>query len=207
MVSFTNGHPEVVDSIMLYIVGISVVFLVGITFTMIYFVFKYHRKKNTEPENIHGSILLESIWIIIPTLLALSMFYFGWQGYQFGQEIPEDAYSVDVVAKMWDWDFIYENGYNSDTLYVPLNNTIVLQMKSLDVTHSLFIPAFRIKQDVIFGKINQLVFKTEEIGKYDIACAEYCGLNHSQMYTKVVILSENDFQNWLAKVGKDSEVL
>ena len=113
MVSFTDGHPEVVDSIMLYIVGISVVILVGITITMIYFVFKYHRKKNLEPQNIHGSILLESIWIIIPTLLALSMFYYGFQGYKLGQEIPEDAYYVDVVAKTWDWDFIYENGYNS----------------------------------------------------------------------------------------------
>jgi len=207
MISFTDGHPEVVDSIMFYIVGISVVLLVGITITMIYFVFKYHRNKNTEPENIHGSILLESIWIIIPTILALSMFFYGWQGYKFGQEIPEDAYYVDVVAKTWDWDFIYENGYNSDTLYVPINKTIVLQMKSLDVNHSLFIPAFRIKQDVIAGKINQLVFKTEELGKYDIACAEYCGLNHSQMYTQVVILNENDFQNWLNKVGKDLEAL
>ena len=207
MISFTDGHPEVVDSIMFYIVGISVVLLVGITITMIYFVFKYHRNKNTEPENIHGSILLESIWIIIPTILALSMFFYGWQGYKLGQEIPEDAYYVDVVAKTWDWDFIYENGYNSDTLYVPINKTIVLQMKSLDVNHSLFIPAFRIKQDVIAGKINQLVFKTEELGKYDIACAEYCGLNHSQMYTQVVILNENDFQNWLNKVGKDLEAL
>ena len=207
MVSFTDGHPEVVDSIMLYIVGISVVILVGITITMIYFVFKYHRKKNLEPQNIHGSILLESIWIIIPTLLALSMFYYGFQGYKLGQEIPEDAYYVDVVAKTWDWDFIYENGYNSDTLYVPINKTIVLQMRSLDVTHSLYIPAFRIKQDVIQGKINQLVFRTEKIGKYDIACAEYCGLNHSQMYTQVVILNENDFQNWLVKVGKDLETL
>ena len=207
MVSFTDGHPEVVDSIMLYIVGISVVILVGITITMIYFVFKYHRKKNLEPQNIHGSILLESIWIIIPTILALSMFYYGFQGYKLGREIPEDAYYVDVVAKTWDWDFIYENGYNSDTLYVPINKTIVLQMKSLDVTHSLFIPAFRIKQDVVPGKINQLVFRTEKIGKYDIACAEYCGLNHSQMYTQVVILNENDFQNWLLKVGKDLETL
>lgn len=207
MVSFTDGHPEVVDSIMLYIVGISVVILVGITITMIYFVFKYHRKKNLEPQNIHGSILLESIWIIIPTLLALSMFYYGFQGYKLGQEIPEDAYYLDVVAKTWDWDFIYENGYNSDTLYVPINKTIVLQMRSLDVTHSLYIPAFRIKQDVIQGKINQLVFRTEKIGKYDIACAEYCGLNHSQMYTQVVILNENDFQNWLVKVGKNLETL
>ena len=205
MVSFTDGHPEVVDSIMLYIVGISVVFLIGITITMIYFVFKYHRKKNLEPQNIHGSFLLESIWIIIPTIIALTMFFYGYQGYKLGQEIPEDAYYVDVVAKTWDWDFIYENGYNSDTLYVPINKTIVLQMKSLDVTHSLYIPAFRIKQDVIEGKMNQLVFRTDKIGKYDIACAEYCGLNHSQMYTKVVILSENDFQNWLIKVGKDLE--
>lgn len=207
MVSFTGGHPDVVDSIMLYIVGVSLVFLVGITITMIYFVFKYHRKKNLEPKNIRGSILLETIWIIIPTIIALSMFFYGYQGYKLGKEIPEDAYYLDVVAKTWDWDFIYENGYNSDTLYVPLNKTIVLQMKSLDVNHSLYIPAFRIKQDVIPGKINELVFRTEKIGKYDIACAEYCGLNHSQMYTKVVILTENDFQNWLIKVGKDLENL
>ncbi len=207
MVSFTGGHPEVVDSIMLYIVGISVILLVGITLTMIYFVFKYHRKKNLEPKNIHGSILLESIWIIIPTIIALSMFFYGYQGYKLGKEIPEDAYYLDVIAKTWDWDFIYENGYNSDTLYVPINKTIVLQMKSLDVTHSLFIPAFRIKQDVYQGKITQLVFKTENIGRYDIACAEYCGLNHSQMYTQVVILNETDFENWLNKAGKGLDAL
>lgn len=207
MVSFTGGHPDVVDSIMLYIVGVSVVLLVGITITMIFFVFKYHRKKNLEPKNIHGSILLESIWIIIPTIIALSMFFYGYQGYKLGQDIPEDAYYVDVVAKTWDWDFIYENGYNSDTLYVPVNKTIVLQMKSLDVTHSLFIPAFRIKQDVYQGQTTQLVFKTEEIGDYDIACAEYCGLNHSQMYSRVVIIKEDDFQNWLIKVGKDLKAL
>lgn len=207
MVSFTGGHPEVVDSIMLYIVGISVVLLLVITFTMIYFVFKYHRKKNLVPSNIHGSILLESIWIIIPTIIALSMFFYGYQGYKLGKEIPEDAYYVDVVAKTWDWDFNYENGYNSDTLFVPINKTVVLQMKSLDVTHSLFIPAFRIKQDVYQGKITQLVFKTEKIGKYDITCAEYCGLNHSKMYTKVVILSEYDFQNWLAEMGKNLKAI
>jgi cytochrome c oxidase subunit 2 len=207
MVSFTGGHPDVVDSIMLYIVGISVILLVGITLTMIYFVFKYNRKKNTVPKDIHGSVLLESIWIIIPTIIALSMFFYGYQGYKLGKEIPEDAYHVDVVAKTWDWDFIYKNGFNSDTLYVPVNKTIVLDMKSLDVTHSLFIPAFRIKQDVYQGKITQLVFKTEKLGSYDIACAEYCGLNHSQMYTQVVILEENDFQNWLIKVGKGSESL
>jgi len=207
MVPFTGSHPDAVDSIMLYIVGISVILLVGITLTMIFFVFKYHRKKNLEPKNIHGSVLLESIWIIIPTIIALSMFFYGYQGYKFGKDIPEDANYVAVVAKTWDWDFIYENGFNSDTLFVPLNKTIVLQMKSLDVTHSLFIPAFRIKQDVYQGKVTQLVFKTENIGKYDIACAEYCGLNHSQMYTQVVILEESDFNNWLVKVGKDLETL
>ncbi|MCK5087475.1 MAG: cytochrome c oxidase subunit II, partial [Melioribacteraceae bacterium] len=100
--------------------------------------------------------------------------------------------------KTWDWDFKYDNGINSDTLYVPVNRTIVLQMESLDVNHSLFVPAFRIKQDVIAGKVNQLIFKAENVGSYDIACAEYCGLNHSAMYTMVVVLAENDFNIWLS---------
>lgn len=188
---------ETVDSVMLYIVGISVVLLIGITATMIYFVFKYNRKKGHEPQDIHGSILLETIWIAIPTLLVLSMFYFGYEGFKEMRKDSKDAFVVKVVAKMWAWEFRYDNGKSTDTLYVPVNKPIRLEMQSLDVNHSLYIPSFRIKEDVVAGtKINKLTFTPERPGAYDIACAEFCGLKHSMMYTKIVVMPEQDFAAW-----------
>lgn len=188
---------ETVDSVMLYIVGISVVLLIGITATMIYFVFKYNRKKGHEPQDIHGSILLETIWIAIPTVLVLSMFYFGYEGFKEMRKDSKDAFVVKVVAKMWAWEFRYDNGNSTDTLYVPVNKPIRLEMQSLDVNHSLYIPSFRIKEDVVAGtKINKLTFTPEQPGSYDIACAEFCGLKHSMMYTKIVVMPEQDFAAW-----------
>lgn len=188
---------EIVDSVMLYIVGISVILLVGITATMIYFVFKYNRKKGHEPKDIHGSVLLETIWIAIPTLLVLSMFYFGYEGFKEMRKDSEDAFVVQVKAKMWAWEFRYDNGKSTDTLYVPVNKPIRLEMQSLDVNHSLYIPSFRIKEDVVAGnKVNKLTFTPERQGSYDIACAEFCGLKHSMMYTKIVVMPEQDFAAW-----------
>jgi cytochrome c oxidase subunit 2 len=191
-----TGYVETVDLVMLYIVAISVILLLGVTATMVYFVFKYHRKKGHEPKDIHGSILLETIWIAIPTILVLSMFYFGYIGYEELRTIPDDAMEIDVTARMWEWDFNYDNGKQTDTLYVPLGKPIKLLMKSVDVNHSFYIPAFRIKEDVIAGKENFLGFTADKVGDFDIACAEYCGLNHSMMYTKVIVMPEKEFIAW-----------
>lgn len=197
-------HVETVDFVMLYIVGISVILLLGITATMIYFVFKYHRKKGHQPVDIHGNIWLEIIWIVIPTLLVLSMFYFGYTGFREYRDIPEDAYVIQAKARMWAWEFTYENGKKFDTLYVPVGKPIKLEMQSADVTHSLYIPSFRIKEDVMFGKTTHLGFTADKTGSYDIACAEYCGLNHSMMYTKVNVLPEEEFYTWLNKKEETS---
>lgn len=190
-------HVETVDFVMLFIVGISVILLLGITATMIYFVFKYNRKKGHEPVDIHGSVLLETIWIIIPTILVLSMFYFGYTGFEKSRNIPKDAMEIKVTARMWAWEFEYSNGKKFDSLYVPVNKPIKLVMKSQDVNHSFYIPAFRIKEDVIASKTNYLGFTAKKLGDYDIACAEYCGLNHSMMNSKVKVVSQNNFQKWL----------
>ena len=186
-----------VDSVMLYIVSISVILLLGITVTMIYFVFKYNRKKGHEPQDIHGSILLETIWIAIPTILVLTMFYYGYEGFKEIRKDYKDAFVVQVKAKMWAWDFRYDNGLDSDTLYVPVGKHIKLELQSLDVNHSLYIPAFRIKEDVIAGgKINTLSFTPEEVGSYVITCAEFCGLKHSMMYSELVVMPQEDFDDW-----------
>lgn len=192
-------HVETVDNVMLYITGSSVLLLLGITAAMIYFVFKYNRKKGHKPVDIHGSILLETIWIVLPTLLVISMFYFGYIGYEELRAIPKDAMEVDVTGRMWEWDFRYDNGKKSDTLYVPVDKHIKLNLKSVDVNHSFYIPAFRIKEDVIVGITNTLGFKVDQKGDYDIACAEYCGLNHSMMYTKVVAIDSSDFAEWVKR--------
>jgi cytochrome c oxidase subunit 2 len=191
-----TGYVETVDLVMLYIVGISVILLLGVTATMVYFVFKYHRRHGHKPKDIHGSILLETIWIAIPTVLVLSMFYFGYIGYSDLRNIPDDAMEIDVTARMWEWDFNYDNGKQTDTLYVPLGKPIKLLMKSVDVNHSFYVPAFRIKEDVIAGRENFLGFTADKVGDFDVACAEYCGLNHSMMYTKVVVMPNDEFDAW-----------
>lgn len=191
-----TAHTETVDFVMLYIVGISVILLLGVTVTMIYFVIKYNRKKGHKPVDIHGNLWLEIIWIVIPTLLVLSMFYFGYTGFTEIRNIPNDAFVVNVTARMWQWEFKYENGKVTDTLYVPINKPIKLELKSADVNHAFYIPAFRIKEDAIVGRTNYLSFTAKQAGDYDVACAEYCGLGHSMMYTKVKVLTEKDFAAW-----------
>ncbi|MBL1214546.1 MAG: cytochrome c oxidase subunit II [Ignavibacteriae bacterium] len=191
-----SRNTQMVDDIMWYIVGISVVLLVGITITMIYFVFKYNRKKGHKPVDIHGNIWLEIVWIGIPTILVLTMFFYSYSGYKILRTVPDDAFEINVKARMWEWEFNYENGKKTDTLFVPVNKPILLTMESMDVNHSFFIPAFRIKEDVFAGKETYLTFTPEKVDNYDIACAEYCGLNHSMMYSEVVVMQKDKFTEW-----------
>ncbi|MDF1612399.1 cytochrome c oxidase subunit II [Stygiobacter electus] len=191
-----TAHVESVDFVMLYIVGISVILLLGITATMIYFVFKYNRKKGHQPVDIEHNTALEITWIVIPTILVLSMFYFGYTSFRELRDIPKNSFKVNVTARMWEFSFKYENGKQTDTLYVPVKTPILLEMQSQDVNHAFYIPAFRIKEDVIANKNTYLSFTPNEIGDYDVACAEYCGLNHSAMYTKVKVLSKDKFEDW-----------
>jgi cytochrome c oxidase subunit 2 len=105
---------------------------------------------------------------------------------------------IKVTAQMWSWRFEYANGKNEDTLYVPVNKAVALDMVSLDVIHSLYIPAFRIKTDVVPGKDNSMWFKSLVVGSYDLFCAEYCGLRHSYMGTVVKVVDQQTFDAWYA---------
>lgn len=197
MFSGPSNFVESVDTAFWVVMVISVFFLVLITFMMVFFVIKYNKKKNPKAKNIHGNIPLEITWTVIPTILVLVMFWYGWVGYKYMSDVPEDAMVIEVTAQMWKWSFKYPNGVQSDTLYVPLKKDIRLNLNSLDVNHSFFIPAFRVKKDVIPNKNNYVWFNASEAGSYDIACAEYCGLNHWNMYTKVVVIPEQNFNFWL----------
>lgn len=207
MFNGASNFSHNVDAVFLFTLIVSIFFLVLITGLMIYFVVKYNRKRNSKATNVHGHIGLEIAWTIIPTILVLIMFWYGWMGYTDMTEIPDKALTIDVTAQMWKWGFKYENGKTSDSLYVPVDKSIKLNLTSIDVTHAFYIPAFRIKKDVYPNQTRAVWFKTEELGSFDIACAEYCGLNHSYMYNKINVLPEKEFNNWLSQGVTDTNTV
>ncbi|HSW54206.1 MAG TPA: cytochrome c oxidase subunit II [Ignavibacteriaceae bacterium] len=192
-----SNFANSVDGTFLFTLIVSVFFLVLITVLMIFFVIKYSRKRNPKATNIHGNMFLEIAWTGIPTILVLIMFWYGWQGYKEMVNVPEDAMPIEVTAQMWKWSFKYEDGKTTDSLYVPVNTPIKLILQSNDVNHSFFIPAFRLKKDVFPNRERIAWFIAKETGEYDIACSEYCGLNHSYMYSKIFVLPEEEFKNWM----------
>jgi len=202
MFSGPSNFVESVDTAFWVVMVISVFFLVLITFLMVFFVIKYNKKRNPKAKNVHSNVPLEITWTVVPTILVLIMFWYGWVGYRQMSEAPEDSMVIDVTAQMWKWTFKYQNGVQSDTLYVPLKKNVRLNLHSLDVNHAFFVPAFRVKKDVIPNRNNYVWFNALETGSYNIMCAEYCGLNHSNMYSKVVVIPEINFNFWLENKGK-----
>ncbi len=187
-----------VDLAFWYILGISVVLLFGITAVMVVFVIRYRRSRHPEPANIRDNALLEIVWTIIPTLIALSMFYVGWKSYIGLREVPEGALQVEVSAQMFSWLFIYDNGKEVENeLVVPLGSAVKLNISSVDVLHSLYIPAFRIKVDAVRGMTTYAWFQADHEGEYDIQCTEYCGTEHSAMTAKLKIVPEEEYLAWL----------
>lgn len=179
-----------------FIAGISLVLLIGITALMLYFIFTYNKKKHKEAVQIEGNTKLEIIWTVIPVILALVMFYFGWAGWHPMTKAPKDAFNVTSVARMWNFTFKYDNGKESPNLILPVNIPVKINLISLDVIHSLFIPEFRIKSDIIPGRKKMMWFLPERVGEYELYCAEYCGLQHSYMKAKVKVLSQKDYSAW-----------
>jgi len=181
-----------------FVTGISLLLLIGLTVMMIIFVVKYNMKKNKTASQIAGSNKLEILWTVIPTLLALVMFQYGWAGWKPMNKPPRDAMNVTSTARMWSFSFTYENGRQTADLIVPVNKPVKLDLVSLDVVHSLFIPVYRIKSDMVPGMEKKMWFIPEQVGEYDIFCAEYCGLRHSYMSSRVRVLSQEDFNIWYA---------
>lgn len=194
-----SNFVEGVDFSLYMILAISVFFLVGITAVMIYFLIRYRKKKNPVATNIEGSYTLEIIWTVIPTILVLIMFWYGWTGYKPMLTAPKDAMEIEAVGQMWKWTFNYPNGKSSDTLVVPKDKAVKLNLVSRDVLHSLYIPAFRIKQDVVPGEDFSMWFIGQKLGRYDILCAEYCGQLHSYMLSSVHVIEADKYDEWLNK--------
>ena len=201
-----SNSADKIDATLSYILEIEVVLLTLVTAAMIFFVIKYRRKKGRASQNIEGSMLLEIIWTIIPTFLVLFMFYIGWQGFIRIRTIPKEVMVIKVIGRQWSWLFSYSNGKQSDTLRVPEGKPMKLLLTSQDVLHCLYIPAFRIKEDCVPNMETYLWFTATEPGTYDIFCTEYCGLGHSGMLSKVIVMSEKDFEAWYSETPEAVDI-
>jgi len=194
-----SNFAKGVDSAFLFIFAISIFFLVGISIIMIWFMIRYNRKKHPKAVQIKDNMKLEIAWTVIPFILVMMMFYYGYVVFKPMRIVPDDAMEVNVTGRMWSWTFEYSNGKITNELVLPVGKAVKLNLFSPDVIHSLYIPAFRIKEDMVPGKENYMWFIPNIEGTYEILCAEYCGLRHSFMEAKTRIVTEEEFQKWLAE--------
>ncbi len=194
---------QAVDPVFMFIFGASLVLLVGITLTMVGFVIRYRRSRAPEPTSQASSNLwLEIVWTVLPTALVLAMFYYGWSGYLTLRQVPRNALEVTATARTWSWSFTYANGRTSPTLVVPVGRPVLVNLVSLDVLHGFYLPAFRVKRDVVPGMKNYAWFVADKPGTYDLFCSVYCGTGHSSMITTVEAVPLARFAAWLQQGGE-----
>ncbi len=189
-----------VDALYFYLCGVTLFFTLLIVSVLIFFVIKYRKRAPFEvPRPIAGSIKLETLWSVIPFMIAMSIFVWGASIFFAQQRAPRDPMQIFVVGKQWMWKFQHTTGQREiNELHVPVGRPIKLTMASEDVIHDLFIPAFRTKADVVPGRYSTLWFQATKPGRYHIFCAEYCGTNHSGMGGWIEVMSQTDFDNWLS---------
>lgn len=200
-----TSTSDTIDPIFMVYFGISLALLLGITIAMVWFVIRYHKSRNPQPTSqVASNLWLELVWTIVPTILVVGMFYYGWAGYLALRNVPPGALTVTAEARMWSWDFIYANGKHSNRLYVPVGQAVRVELVSRDVLHAFYIPAFRVKRDTVPGLPGYVWFVAAKAGSYDIFCAEYCGVGHSAMITSVEALPPADFAAWLAATAVGS---
>lgn len=195
-----SNFAEGVDKAFIFIFAVSFFFIIGLTVLMIYILIRFRRSKVKEAMQFTGSLRLEILWTVIPLILVLMMFYYGWVGFAPMRDAPEDAMRIKTIGRMWEWEFDYGNGKLSKVLVMPVNEPVRLDLVSEDVNHSLFIPAFRVKEDVVPGYNNYLWFTPLYTGEYEVLCTEYCGLLHSAMVTKALVMTREEFDHWLVNL-------
>lgn len=190
-----------VDRALWLIGGTSVVLLAGITLAMVVFAIKFRRSRTPTTTQIEGHKWLEVVWIVIPTVIVTWMFFVGYRGFALMRSVPADAMVVEVTGKQWLWTFHYPvEKLTSSEMVVPVGTPVKVELAAPpdDVTHSFFIPAFRVKEDVVPGIDTYLWFEAEREGIYNIFCAEFCGKDHSQMLAVLRVVSPADYDAWVS---------
>lgn len=192
------------DGLFYFIYYTCLVFFVIIVGAMVYFVVKYRHKEGqpARTSGLKGNHTLEVVWTVIPGLLLVLMFGWGFKDWITKLVPPANAIEVRVTGQKWSWNFDYvASGVSGPTMVVPLNKPVKLVMSSKDVIHSFFVPAFRVKRDVLPGRYTVMWFEATEKGEFPVQCTEYCGTAHSNMLSKVRVVSDEEYTEWIDNGG------
>ena len=189
-----------VDALYFFLVGLSVVMSVLIATLVVTFAIKFHRRHKDEVgAQVHGGLMLELAWTIVPFLITMVIFFWGAKVYFAMANAPEETLNVYIVGKQWMWKVQHTTGQREiNQLHVPVGRPVKLIMTSEDVIHNFSIPAMRVKADVIPGRFVQIWFEPTKPGTYQVFCAEYCGTQHSGMLGQVVVMEPNAYQTWMS---------
>ncbi len=197
-----------VDSLFYFVTWASAILFFGVVGAMVYLVIRYRRRGAGDvPAPVEPSKFIEISWIVVPTILVLIVFNWGFKLFVKQGIAPPESYEIRVTASQWKWDFEYPNGtISTGEFHVPENRPVRLLMSSTDVLHSLFVPVFRVKQDVLPDRYTSVWFEATKRGEFTVYCSEYCGNAHSAMLSTVVVESQSDFNAWLESAGVDEDM-
>jgi len=194
-----------IDKLYFLLIGMSIFFALLVFFLIYIFAVRYRRRSEDEvPRQIPGLVQLEIAWSVIPFILCLGVFAWGAKLYYEAYTPPEDALEIYVVGKQWMWHLQHPTGQREiNTLHVPKDTPVKLTMATEDVIHSFYIPAFRIKKDVVPGRYSTMWFQATKVGVYHLFCAEYCGAKHSAMGGSIIVMEPVEYERWLSGGGSD----
>jgi len=193
-----SQHARNVDTLFMAIFWLNVFFFVLITGLVLYSVWAFKRREGVKTPHITHNMTLELLWSVLPTILVIGLFFWGADGYIDYAVAPADSMEIAVTAKKWNWTFTMPDGSVwGQRIQVPVKKNIKFVMTSTDVLHDFFIPNMRVKHDVIPNRYTEVWFNAEKEGEYHVACAEYCGKSHSDMWAKIKVVSQAEYDNWL----------
>ncbi len=196
-----------VDAVFFFLVIVTIAFSALIAFLVVFFAIRYRKEKHPHAEQIEGNIPLELTWTLIPLGISMVMFVWGAGIYFIESRPPKDAMEVYVVGKQWMWKTQHVEGVREiNQLHIPVDRDVKLIMTSQDVIHDFFVPAFRIKADVIPGRYTVTWFHATKQGTYHIFCAQYCGTEHSNMIGQVIVMDQGEYQAWLSGGGAEGSL-
>jgi cytochrome c oxidase subunit 2 len=200
-----STFAENVDGLYNFLYWLSVISCVGIFIVIAFFIVKYKagdRGQNEVGDNTsHHNTALEITWSVIPLFIVIFIFVWGFKGFVEMRTPPKDTLEIHALAKKWNWTFTYPGGVSKPNLHVPIGKDVRIILQSNDVLHSLYIPAFRTKMDVVPGRYTDMWFNATKPGEYPIFCAEYCGTSHSDMLAKAFVHEAGGYEKWLTEVS------
>lgn len=204
-----SAHARGVDSLFLAITAVNVVFFLLIAGLVTYFAIRYRRRREGEKTSpVHENLKLELAWTLIPLMIVMGIFFWGFTLYLDGAVAPGDSMEIIVNAKRWVWQFEYPDGTRTlNEIHVPVNTNVRLVMTSEDVIHSFYLPTMRMKTDVLPNRYTDLWFRAEKPGVQQVFCAEYCGRGHSEMMAKVWVDTPEQYKKWVAEGDEQTRSL